>query len=183
MKSLLVYNNENLVSLKKFPLYFFLNKNSLSTTHYVPIIKERKTRLDYDTVSTIINYAKEDPTRNSLHVIILTPYDVLHDVTRDALFDVCSVLIENTQSNPNLQLIFIGFFPLPLQFSGQSSKVVQFQGKLRQFIKNKHNVTLKFNRDVKDPILRLGTSQRQQYVEQFHRVILKIITLSEPKLS
>jgi hypothetical protein len=176
MNTLIVWNHEKLISLKGFDFYFFHRKTALSSKYYVPLIRTRQTRFDYDDVNAIINSTKQDPGKKVVHVILLSANDIVLETRQDELFDTCSILTEHMQKYPNAHLLFITFFPLPLRFTEQITKVTRFQTRLRKLTKSQPNVTLRCNNIVQDSLLRLDSLPRQTYVEKFYKEILYNVT-------
>ena len=179
MKTIYVWNNSNLISLKDFPAYVFHNRTLLYNKYFIPLVKERKTRFDYDDVNKIIVAAKQYPDQRTVHVILLSPYDSLPGVDQDELFHTCSVLVEQLQSARNLHLLILKFFPLPKKYSSQVPKLIRFQNRLRQFVRGRSNVTVQDHHSVSQTTLNLEFPARQHWVEQFYRdIIIQVSNLN-----
>jgi hypothetical protein len=180
MNTLYVWNHEKLISLKGFPSYCFNKATSLKGKFFLPLIRNRTSRFDYDTIGSIITSAKQDPNKKAVHVILLSQNDIFQGSNRDELFDVCSILIENVRNCPNLKLLLIGFFSLPDRFSHQITKPTRFDGKIRLFIKNFPNARYLNCSRVTDRILKLpDASARAEHVEKFYQEILTHISIYE----
>jgi hypothetical protein len=173
METLYVWNNENLISLKQFSSYCFYHRTKLTGKFFLPLSRTRNNRFDYDTVGSIITAIKQDPDKKSVHVVLLSPYDILPGIKQDELFDVCSILVDNVKSFQNAKVIFIGFFPLPKSFSNQTVKQTKFQGKLRQFVKNLPNIFYSNGTKNLDRVVLMPcATDRSQYVEKFYNEII-----------
>jgi len=173
MDTLYVWNNEKLISLKQFTSYCFYYRTKLTGKFFLPLIRSRNNRFDYDTVGAIITAIKQDPNKKSVHIILLSPYDILLSVKQDELFDACSVLIDNIKIFLNSKVIFIGFFPLPKGFSNQAAKQTKFQGKLRQLVKNLPNIFYSNGTKNLDHVVNLPcAADRSKYAEKFYNEII-----------
>ena len=173
MKTLYVWNNEKLISLKGFPSYCFHINTPLKGKFFLPLIRDRKDRFGYDTIGEIITTIKQDPEKEAVHVILLSSLDILPGINRDELFDVCSVLVENIQNCPNAKVIFVGFFPLPGGLSRQAIKQTRFQGKIRKFIKSYSTVFYSNSTKVQSHILKLtNVGERLAHANKFYQEII-----------
>ena len=173
MNTLYVWNNENLISLKNFPSYCFYNNTPLKGKFFLPLIRNRIGRFDYDTIGKIITTIKQDPNKNSVHIILLSSIDILPGINQDELFDICSILVENIQNCLNAKVIFLGFFPLPGGLSRQAIKQTRFQGKLRKFIKDFPTIFFSNSTKVQDFVLKIpNAKERFVHVEKFYKEII-----------
>jgi hypothetical protein len=178
MNSFYVWNNLQLIPLDGFPWYFYKRRKLALTKHYyVPIIRPRNSKFGYDDVIKIIREVRENQDRNSVHVILLSHDDMKGDRNKDTLYNTCSLLVDEIQLYTNAKILFIGFFPLPLDYQDIINQSIRFQGRLRQRIKNIPNVFFKINNSIPGSTLRLDQKQRSNFVLQFYQEI--IIKLTE----
>jgi len=110
MKTVIVWNNPKLFSFQKLPYFIFFFKTAYPKGFYLPLIKERNSRLDYDQLTPIINHAKQDFMKRTLHVIVISELDVLTHASQNVLFNVCSILLDQTRHFTHVQILFLGFF-------------------------------------------------------------------------
>jgi len=139
MKTVIIWNDPHLFSFQKLPYFIFFFKTAYPKDTYLPLIRERKGRLDYDQLTPIINHAKQDFTKRTLHVIIISETDILHQAKQNVLFNVCSILFDQLKDFRHVQLLFIGFFDL--NKSNRHPKVGEFEKLFMSLVRTSPNVS------------------------------------------